>query len=50
MSDNPEGLLDPGTYAVEVDDLRPLPVVDLPKGYSVRHRPRIGRFHPVCEA
>ena len=44
-SDNPEGLLDPGTYAVEVDDLRPLPVVDLPQGYSfVSGTPELAAF------
>ena len=38
-SDNPEGLLDPGTYAIEVDDLRPLPVLDLPRGYRSKPTP-----------
>ena len=40
-SDNPEGLLDPGTYAIEVDDLRPLPVLDLPRGYSFQTDPEL---------
>ena len=38
-SDNPQGLLDPGTYVVDVDGLRPRPVVDLPKGFRFETSP-----------
>ena len=43
-SDNPRGLLDPGTYAVDVDGLRPRPVVELPKGFRFHTRPELARF------
>jgi len=43
-SDNPRGLLDPGTYAVDVDGLRPPPVVELPKGFRFDTSPEVATF------
>ena len=44
MSDNPYGLLAPGTYAVDVDGLRPRPVVELSKGFSFDTGPEMATF------
>ena len=43
-SDNPRGLLAPGTYVVDVDGLRPAPVVDLPEGFRFQTGPEMARF------
>ena len=48
-SDNPRGLLDPGTYAVEVDSLRPRPVVDLPSGFSFDTSPEVASFDRLAK-
>jgi len=51
-SDNPKGVLDPGTYVVDVDGLRPRPVIELPEGFRFDTSPEMahfeGRGKPDC--
>ena len=41
--------LDPGTYAVDVDSLRPRPVVDLPSGFSFDTSPEVASFDRLAK-